>query len=327
MFDAMLHPFAWAISYVWVWIHDLLVLLGMSSGSGIAWVLSIVLLTILVRIAIIPLFLKQIRSSRAMQAIQPEMRKIQEKYKGKKDQLSRQAMAQEQMEMYRKHGTNPFASCLPILAQMPIFFGLYQVLMGVPTAAQSNESVLMLPADLVHQFNDSQIFGAQLFATMLHPGAGDTTATVVQAVIMIVLMSATQFYIQKQLSVKNMSEAALNSPMFRQQQMIMYIFPIIFAVSGINFPLGVMYYWTVSNLWSLGQQWWVIRNNPTPGSQAERELNARRAAKGLPPIGKTREQHEKDLQEARERAAAGQRQQPVGKKRQKQQRNKQNGKK
>ena len=310
MFDAILHPFAWAISYVWVWIHDLLVLL-----------------TILVRIAIIPLFLKQIRSSRAMQAIQPEMRKIQEKYKGKKDQLSRQAMAQEQMEMYRKHGTNPFASCLPILAQMPIFFGLYQVLMGVPTAAQSNESVLMLPADLVHQFNDSQIFGAQLFATMLHPGAGDTTATVVQAVIMIVLMSATQFYIQKQLSVKNMSEAALNSPMFRQQQMIMYIFPIIFAVSGINFPLGVMYYWTVSNLWSLGQQWWVIRNNPTPGSQAERELNARRAAKGLPPIGKTREQHEKDLQEARERAAAGQRQQPVGKKRQKQQRNKQNGKK
>ena len=327
MFDAMLHPFAWAISYVWVWIHDLLVLLGMSSGSGIAWVLSIVLLTILVRIAIIPLFLKQIRSSRAMQAIQPEMRKIQEKYKGKKDQLSRQAMAQEQMEMYRKHGTNPFASCLPILAQMPIFFGLYQVLMGVPTAAQSNQGVLMLPAELVHQFNDSQIFGAQLFATMMHPGAGDTTATVVQAVIMIVLMSATQFYIQKQLSVKNMSEAALNSPMFRQQQMIMYIFPIIFAVSGINFPLGVMYYWTVSNLWSLGQQWWVIRNNPTPGSQAERELNARRAAKGLPPIGKTREQHEKELQEARERAAAGQRQQPVGKKRQKQQRNKQNGKK
>lgn len=258
--------------------------------------------------------------------MQGDMAKLQEKYKGKKDQLSRQAMAQEQMEMYRKHGTNPFASCLPILAQMPIFFGLYQVLMGVPTAAQNNQGVLMLPAELVHQFNDSQIFGAQLFATMMHPGAGDATATVIQAAIMIVMMSATQFYIQKQLSVKNMSEAALNSPMFRQQQMIMYIFPIIFAASGINFPLGVMYYWTVSNLWSLGQQWWVIRNNPTPGSQAERELNARRAAKGLPPVGKTREQHEKDLQEARERAAAGQRQQPVSKKRQKQQRNKQNGK-
>ena len=325
--DTLLWPLKVAVAWVMVTIHKALILVGFPDGPGIAWVLSIIGLTIVVRLLIMPLFVKQIRASRGMQLLQPEMQALQAKYKGKKDQLSRQAMAQEQMEMYRKHGTNPFASCLPILAQMPIFFGLYQVLMGVPTAAQSNESVLMLPADLVHQFNDSQIFGAQLFATMLHPGAGDTTATVVQAVIMIVLMSATQFYIQKQLSVKNMSEAALNSPMFRQQQMIMYIFPIIFAVSGINFPLGVMYYWTVSNLWSLGQQWWVIRNNPTPGSQAERELNARRAAKGLPPIGKTREQHEKDLQEARERAAAGQRQQPVSKKRQKQQRNKQNGKK
>ena len=108
--------------------------------------------------------------------------------------------------------------------------------------------------------------------------------------------------------------------MFRQQQMMMYIFPVIFAVTGINFPLGVMYYWTVSNFWALGQQWWVIRNNPTPGSQAEKELNERRAAKGLPPVGKTKEQHEKELEEARERAAAGQRQQPMSKKRQKQQR-------
>ena len=95
MFDLILHPFAWALAWLWVWIHDFLVLLGMSSGSGMAWVLSIVLLTILVRIAIIPLFLKQIRSSRARPAIQPEMRKIQETYKGKKDQVSRQKMMEE----------------------------------------------------------------------------------------------------------------------------------------------------------------------------------------------------------------------------------------
>ena len=103
MFDLILHPFAWALAWLWVWIHDFLVLLGMSSGSGMAWVLSIVLLTILVRIAIIPLFLKQIRSSRAMQAIQPEMRKIQEKYKGKKDQVSRQKMMEETQALQRKH--------------------------------------------------------------------------------------------------------------------------------------------------------------------------------------------------------------------------------
>ena len=297
--DMILWPFKWIVSVVLWLFHTLFTAVGMDPASGLTWVLCIIFLTLVMRTLTIPLFVKQIKAMRGMTAMQGDMAKLQEKYKGKKDQ---------------------------ILAQMPIFFGLYQVLMGVPTAAQNNQGVLMLPAELVHQFNDSQIFGAQLFATMMHPGAGDATATVIQAAIMIVMMSATQFYIQKQLSVKNMSEAALNSPMFRQQQMIMYIFPIIFAVSGINFPLGVMYYWTVSNLWSLGQQWWVIRNNPTPGSQAERELNARRAAKGLPPVGKTREQHEKDLQEARERAAAGQRQQPVSKKRQKQQRNKQNGK-
>lgn len=187
-------------------------------------------------------------------------------------------------------------------------------------AAAKNEGILLLPAELVKQFNEAYIFGSPIFSTMMNPGNGNHAATIVQAIIMILLMSGTQFFIQKQLSAKNISEAAKSSPMFRQQQMMMYIFPVIFAVTGINFPLGVMYYWTVSNFWALGQQWWVIRNNPTPGSQAEKELNERRAAKGLPPVGKTKEQHEKELEEARERAAAGQRQQPMSKKRQKQQR-------
>ena len=114
-----------------MWIHDFLVLVGMSSGSGIAWVLSIVLLTILVRIAIIPLFLKQIRSSRAMQAIQPEMRKIQDKYKGKKDQVSRQKMMEETQALQRKHKVSPFASCLPMLVQMPVLFGMYRAIIAV----------------------------------------------------------------------------------------------------------------------------------------------------------------------------------------------------
>lgn len=95
-------------------------------------------------------------------------------------------------------------------------------------------------------------------------------------------MTVTMFISQKQLASKNVSEATKNSPMYRQQQMIIYIFPIIFLITGINFPIGVLIYWTVSNLWSMGQQYWVIRNNPTPGSQAERELNERREAKGLP---------------------------------------------
>ena len=129
MFDAIIHPFAVAVAWVWVWIHDFLVLIGMPSGSGVAWILSIVLLTILVRVAIVPLLLKQIRSSRAMQAVQPEARKIQQKYKGKKDMVSRQKMTEETQALYRKHKVSPFASCLPVLVQMPVLFAMYRAML------------------------------------------------------------------------------------------------------------------------------------------------------------------------------------------------------
>lgn len=322
--DIILWPFKWIVSAILWAFHELFTVIGMDAASGVTWILAIIGLTIVMRTLTIPLFVKQIKSMRGMQELQPEMAKLQAKYKGKTDQLSRQAMAQEQMELYRKTGSNPLASCLPIIVQMPIFFGLFQVLNGVPNAAANNEGILVLGNDKVEQFNDASIFGAPLFSTMLRPGDGNHFATILIAAIMVVLMSATQFYITKQLSAKNMSDAAKQSPMYRQQQIMLYVLPLVFAVSGINFPLGVLVYWTVSNFWSLGQQFWVIRNNPTPGSQAERELNERRAEKGLPPVGKTKEEHDQEIEAARERAARGQRQQPMGKKRQKQQNKKKN---
>ncbi|TDL44537.1 membrane protein insertase YidC [Kocuria rosea] len=319
LFEMILFPFRWVVSAVlWVF-HEMLTAIGMDPAAGITWVLCIVGLTLVMRTLTIPLFLKQIKSMRGMQELQPEMAKLQAKYKGKKDQLSRQAMAQEQMELYKSHGSNPFSACLPILVQMPIFFGLFQVLNGVPGSAAAGEGVHVLNAATVQSFNEATFFGAPLFSTLLNPGDGNHVATILLAIVMIVAMSASQFFTQKQLTAKNMSEAAKASPMYRQQQMMLYLFPLVFAIGGINFPIGVLIYWTVSNVWSMGQQWWVIRNNPTPGSQAEQELNERRAAKGLPPVGKTVEEHEADIEEQRARAAAGQRQQPVGKKRQRQQ--------
>lgn len=319
LFELILFPFRWVVSAVlWVF-HELLTAVGMDPSAGITWVLCIVGLTLVMRTLTIPLFLKQIKSMRGMQELQPEMAKLQAKYKGKKDQLSRQAMAQEQMELYKRHGSNPFSACLPILVQMPIFFGLFQVLNGVPAAARAGESLHVLNPATVQSFSEAFFFGAPLFSTLLNPGDGNNVATIVLAIVMIIAMSASQFFTQKQLTAKNMSETAKASPMYRQQQMMLYLFPLVFAIGGINFPIGVLIYWTVSNIWSMGQQWWVIRNNPTPGSQAEQELNERRAAKGLPPVGKTQEEHEAEIEEQRARAAAGQRQQPVGKKRQRQQ--------
>lgn len=281
MFDAMLHPFAWAISYVWVWIHDLLVLLGMSSGSGIAWVLSIVLLTILVRIAIIPLFLKQIRSSRAMQAIQPEMRKIQEKYKGKKDQVSRQKMMEETQALQRKHKVSPFASCLPMLVQMPVLFGMYRAIIAVSSISagtytyrgEATDHLGPLTASVSEEIVNSTVFGVPLSHTLRESfGQPSVVAVFVAA---IVLMVALQFFSMRLSFSRNMPDMGDN-PMAQSQRTMMYIMPAMFIVSGAFFQMGVVVYTVTASFWALAQSFWTIKVMPTPGSPAYADLLASR---------------------------------------------------
>ena len=277
MFDAMLHPFAWAISYVWVWIHDLLVLLGMSSGSGIAWVLSIVLLTILVRIAIIPLFLKQIRSSRAMQAIQPEMRKIQEKYKGKKDQVSRQKMMEETQALQRKHKVSPVASCLPMLVQMPVLFGMYRAIIAVSSISagtytyrgEATDHLGPLTASVSEEIVNSTVFGVPLSHTLRESfGQPSVVAVFVAA---IVLMVALQFFSMRLSFSRNMPDMGDN-PMAQSQRTMMYIMPAMFIVSGAFFQMGVVIYTVTASFWALAQSFWTIKVMPTPGSPAYADL-------------------------------------------------------
>ena len=219
-------------------------------------------------------------------SIQPELQKLQAKYKGKKDSLSRQAMALEQQALMKEHKANPFAACLPLLIQMPFFFALYQVLIGARGAAERGEGMDALSADQIRSFEGSTIFGARMSDTLLRSfDQANTVAVVIVALILIVLMSGSMFFMQKMLMTKNMTQTALTGPMMQTQQIMLYAMPLIFGIGGINFPIGVLLYWTYSNFWAVGQQWWIIRNNPTPGSLAEKELNERRAAKGLPPVG------------------------------------------
>ena len=277
MFDAILHPFAWAISYVWVWIHDLLVLLGMSSGSGMAWVLSIVLLTILVRIAIIPLFLKQIRSSRAMQAIQPEMRKIQEKYKGKKDQVSRQKMMEETQALQRKHKVSPFASCLPMLVQMPVLFGMYRAIIAVSSISagtytyrgEATDHLGPLTASVSEEIVNSTVFGVRLSHTLRD--SFDQPGVVTVFVAAIVLMVALQFFSMRLSFSRNMPDMGDN-PMAQSQRSMMYVMPLMFIFSGAFFQMGVVIYTVTASFWALGQSLWTIKVMPTPGSPAYAEL-------------------------------------------------------
>jgi YidC/Oxa1 family membrane protein insertase len=233
--------------------------------TGWAWGLSIVSLVILIRICLIPLFVKQIKATRAMQTLQPEMKKIQERYKNDK-----QRQSEEMMKLYKETGTNPLSSCLPILAQSPFFFALYHVLNGIA----SNDTIGVINDRLLESAQKAHIFGAPL-AAKFTDGSGKvqalgSTLTDVRVVtaIMIVLMSFSQFYTQRQLMTKNV-DTTVKTPFMQQQKMLMYVFPVMFAVFGINFPVGVLVYWLTTNVWTMGQQMYVIRNNPTPGSKAQ----------------------------------------------------------
>jgi YidC/Oxa1 family membrane protein insertase len=278
-------PFKWLVSIIMIGFHDGLSAIGLPAANGWTWTLSIIGLVLVIRAALIPVFVKQIKAQRGMQLLQPDLKKLQDKYKGKTDQLSRQAMAQEQMAMYKKHGTNPFSACLPMLIQMPFFFALFQVLSGITAARQTGIGIGAMSHEQVVQFDQSSIFGAPLSASLLHGGAGGNDVTVwVLSIVMIVAMTASQFITQKQIMAKNMSEEAMASPFMRQQKMMLYILPLVFGIGGINFPIGVLIYWTTTNLWTMGQQFFVIRRMPTPGSPAAKALAERRAAKGLPAL-------------------------------------------
>ena len=317
--DTLLWPLKVAVAWVMVTIHKALVLIGFPDGPGVAWVLSIIGLTIVVRLLIMPLFVKQIRASRGMQLLQPEMQALQAKYKGKKDPESRQRMNEEMMALYRKHGTNPMASCLPILVQMPIFFALFRVLASLGAVAGGRPAIGPLTQQLAEQVQASSVFGASLSSSFL--GSSDTQVKIV-TVAMIIIMSVTQWYTMAQLSMKNMSTDSLNSdnPMIRSQRMMLYVMPVIFAVSGVSFQIGVLVYWVVSNLWTMGQQFFTIRNMPAPGSEAEKKyrarINAKRARKGLPSL-EEEERAEAIAKAEAEGRTGGQRVQPVRKNRQK----------
>ena len=263
----ILNPLYTAVSWVLITFHDLL---SFTNNEDLQWSVGIIALVILIRIILIPLFVKQIKSQRALTALQPHMKAIQKKYKD-----DRQKQSEEMMKLYKEHKTNPLASCFPILAQAPIFFALFWVLNGI----SQNKPHGLLKGEYLVSAQSASFFGAPLSDTFL---GADVTSTKIIAIALIIFMSATTFTTQRQLMVKGMPKMdSSNNIMLQQQKIMLYVFPIIFAVTGVNFPVGVLIYWSTTNLWTWGQQYYVIKRNPTPGSPAYEELQKKRAAKGL----------------------------------------------
>jgi YidC/Oxa1 family membrane protein insertase len=304
----LLYPLEYAVAWIMVHFHSALTAIGLPSASGWTWALSIVGLVVVIRIILIPLFVKQIKASRGLQLIQPEMQKIQKKYKGKTDPESRQAMTQETMALYKESGTNPLASCLPILLQAPVFFALFRVLNEY---VRNSRPIGPLTARLASEADNSSIFGATLSSTFV--SSGDNVNVKIITVVLIILMSASTFTTQRQLMMKNMPASALDNPFAKQQKMLLYVLPLVFAVSGINFPIGVLLYWLTTNVWSMGQQFYVIRRMPAPGSPAEQALLERKRRRGKLPASEdvvAGEAVEPAAAETPSTPTSGQRQQP-----------------
>ncbi|MGO1769078.1 MAG: membrane protein insertase YidC [Microbacterium sp.] len=345
---SILVPIRFVIEIILVGWHWVFTHIGLDTTSGLAWVLAIAGVVIVVRAAIFPLTVKQIKSQRKMMEIAPEMRKIQEKYKGKKDQLSREAMSRETMALYKKHGTSPVGGCLPMLIQMPIFFSLFWTLRDIKTwdtegiggwSARVDWFPHMFTNDLVQQFEDAKLFGvAPLSMTLtdhFQTPIGTSTIAIVLSIILVAMMIASQFFTQLLIVSKNLSDEAKTGQAYQMQRIMLYIIPFAMIFSGVFFPLGVVTYWFFNNLWTMGQQFLVIREMPSPGSEAWRARVARLERKGktLDTKGKvvTVEEYEAEqaelLRKAEEEKAQRQakRQQPMSKQRAKKQSQKNKG--
>jgi len=243
-----------------------------NAAQGWAWSMSIVGLTIVIRIILIPLFVKQIKSSRNMQLLQPRVKELQKKYGHDRERL-----AQETMSLYKETGTNPFASCLPILLQMPIFLALFRL---INLASQGETRGVLTDAN-VDQIQRATLFGANIVERFID---ATTVNTYILAVCLVLAMTGTTFLTQKQLMSKNMPADAMTGQYAQTQKMLLYVLPVAFAVGGVAFPIGVLLYWTTSNLWTMGQQFYVIRNNPAPGTPAARAKAERDAKHGKGPL-------------------------------------------
>ncbi|MDR8408052.1 membrane protein insertase YidC [Nonomuraea sp. 3-1Str] len=252
-----------AVAHVIIWIHT-----GYSTvlnpDGGLTWALTIITLTVCMRILIFPLFLKQMRSSRKMQELAPKVAELRKRYKNDK-----QRMNQEVMALYQGQGANPLGGCLPVVAQFPIFISMFTVL----RAMADGRPVYGMTQELVDSARSAHIFGAPLPASFFMSEAQiqGFDATVIQTKIVlgifVAISSLTTFLTVRQSVGRSMAQMPDN-PMAQQQKILMYISPL-FAFFSLNFPLGLILYWVTTNLWTLGQQHWFYSRHPMPQYDAK----------------------------------------------------------
>lgn len=317
----ILTPVEWLQTWIMKIVHDFFVMLGMSS-IGVSWVLAIIILVLVVQACIFPLFCKQMKSMRKMQALAPKMKRIQNKYKGKTDQASKEAMSRETMKLYQDNDANPAGSCLPMLIQGPVFMSMFYTLSAIPYIANGKRGALgAFDVATAKQFTQTDVFGIVSVTDNFSRAA--TSGKVVIGTF-VFLMCFCLWFMQYFNMKRNMPAASMNKQAETMQKAMLWLFPVMYIFSGATMPFAVLVYWLTNNVCNLCRTLWQVYTFPTPGSPAaadkekrdHRNENARRAKAGLPSLEE--EALAKAKEEAERKATHGyQRQQPVRKRRKK----------
>ena len=282
---------------MWLWYKAFSAVPGLGPTSFFTWMLSVMFLVFSLRVILYKPMVGQIRSMRQMQELQPQIKALQKKY-GK----DRQRMALEMQKLQREHGFNPILGCLPALAQMPVFLGLYHVLRcfnrtstGIGQLGLSVErnrglgNYVFSAADVAH-FLDANLFGAPLGAAMtqrgtsLHAFTDFSRPAVVAVGVPVMILAGVATYFNSRASVARQSaEAAANPQTAMMNKLTLYIFPLGVVVGGPFLPLAIIFYWFSNNIWTFGQQHYVFGMIEKEDEEKKREALERRSANAPAP--------------------------------------------
>jgi len=230
-------------------------------ASGLAWVLTIVILVVLMRMLLVPLFIKQMHATRKMSALAPQIAELRKKYKNDKQTLN-----QETMRLYRENGANPLAGCLPLLGQMPLFFALFSVLRAISdwTLKSGKPPPYGLSKGFVLSAQHADIFGAHIPDKFLFPLPGQTLESRLVILVAVLISVSTTFMTVRQSTKRGMTpQMTPDNPMAQSQKYMTYIVPL-FALSGLYWAFGLVMYWVTTNIWTLGQQYVLFKRYPMP---------------------------------------------------------------
>lgn len=259
---SFLNPLYAAVAWVMARIHAGLSLV-MPSTSGQAWFLTIVLLVVAMRLLLVPLFIKQMHAMRKMSALNPQLQELRKKYKSDKQTLN-----EETMRLYRENGVNPLGGCLPLLAQMPMFFALFNVLRGIADW-KSGPTPYGLPESVVKSAQNANILGAHISDKVLFTGTMHVPFEAKIVILCAVAISVvTTFLTVRQSTKRGMTpQMTPDNPMAASQKYMAYIVPF-FALSGLYWAFGLVLYWVTTNVWTLGQQYVLFKRYPptVPGT-------------------------------------------------------------